>query len=63
MSEHSDLGRAKSMVISAALIHACRVYMTKQSFTVRACAGLAIGQQCPVGWDTPTCFYSYFLEI
>lgn len=61
MSEHSELGHAKITVISAALIDACDVCVTKQSFTVRACAGLSIGQECPVGWSTPT--YSYFLEI
>lgn len=63
MSEHSDLGHAKIMVISAALIHVCCVCVTKQSFSVRACAGLTIGQQCPVGWGTPNYFYSYFLDI
>lgn len=61
MSEHSELGNAKIMVISAALIPASCVCVTKQSFTVRACADLSIGQQCPLGWSTPT--YSYFLEI
>lgn len=49
MSEHSELGHAKITVISAALIDACDVCVTKQSFTVRACAGLSIGQECPVG--------------
>ena len=54
MSEHSELGHAKITVISAALIHACLVCVIKQSFTVRACAGLSIGQQSPVGWSMPS---------
>lgn len=41
MSEHSELGNAKIMVISAALIRASCVCVTKQSFTVRACADLS----------------------
>lgn len=43
MSEHSELGHAKIVVISAALIHTCCVCVTKHSFTVGVWADLAIG--------------------